>query len=117
MKTDPENNLGCLPVPAIILVLIILACSCEKQPTRYEIASKGDSVEWQINTHAYTHVVISGWGTALCAEKDSLYKLAAWNKDRNIIGMTYEAWIFTDTRWYFVETGIVRVHNDVNLPE
>lgn len=120
MKTDYEKSTGIssfiILVLAITVIMVFLLCSCTKEPTPYEIASKGDSIEWDIQTHAYTQIIIDGWGTAQIAYNDSVFKMAAWNGNRNILGLPYDVWLYTDQTWGFVGSGIVRVHNDIILP-
>jgi hypothetical protein len=97
----------------LIILLIVFFCTCQKKPSLYEVASKGCYVEWHIQTHDSTEIVIEGWGTAQIAYKDTIYRMDSYNGNRNILGLPYDTWIFDHCQWEFIGYGVTQFHNDI----
>jgi hypothetical protein len=109
----------------LIISILLVTSGCEKADGDYIKASKGEFVEWHIQTGCYTQIVISGWGTAQCNGNriqdkiyypDTIYRMDSWNENRNILGLSYDVWLYTDKGWGFVGIGITKFHNDIILP-
>jgi hypothetical protein len=99
--------------PKLIILLIVFFCTCQKEPSPYEVASKGCYVEWHVQTHVYTQIVIEGWGTAQIAYKDSIYRMDSYKGNRNILELPYVAWIFNHWQWEIAGNGVTQFHNDI----